>query len=132
MKKVLTIEHLAAYLPYELRVQLTDSDYLSKHSKWDGSLIMSGENINLFINTQAKPVLRPLSDLTREITHNGEKFVPLVRLADMFGNGFDSEDIGNETEKYPYEIVKQLHSWHFDTFGLIEAGLAVDINTIKK
>lgn len=28
-----------------------------------------------------RPVLRPMSDLTKEITHRGEKFVPLVELA---------------------------------------------------
>lgn len=28
-----------------------------------------------------KPILRPLSDLTKPITHNGETFVPIVELA---------------------------------------------------
>jgi hypothetical protein len=28
-----------------------------------------------------KPILHPLSDLTKEIEHNGEKFVPIVELA---------------------------------------------------
>ncbi len=29
------------------------------------------------------------------------------------------------------EMFQKLYEWHFDIFGLIEAGLAIDINTIK-
>ena len=30
-----------------------------------------------------------------------------------------------------YQEVQKLLEWHFDVFGLIEQGLAIDINTIK-
>lgn len=37
------------------------------------------------------PILRDLSCLTKEITHNGEKFIPLVELAKLnFGSNFIS------------------------------------------
>ena len=32
----------------------------------------------------------------------------------------------------PYGVVEKLLEWHFDIFGLLEKGLAVDINTINK
>ena len=31
----------------------------------------------------------------------------------------------------PYGFVLNLLEWHFDVFGLIEKGLAIDINTLK-
>jgi hypothetical protein len=31
----------------------------------------------------------------------------------------------------PYSVFKNLFEWHFDVFGLIEQGLAIDINTLK-
>ena len=30
-----------------------------------------------------KPILHPISDLTKEIEHNGEMFVPIVKLAEL-------------------------------------------------
>ncbi len=42
--------------------------------------------INAVLQRQplAKPILRPLSDLTREIEHNGKKFVPIVELCKLY------------------------------------------------
>ena len=34
-------------------------------------------------------------------------------------------------EECNYFIYQKLCEWHFDIFGLIDAGLAVDINTVK-
>ena len=33
--------------------------------------------------------------------------------------------------KQKYWIAQKLFEWHFDVFGLIEAGLAIDINTLN-
>jgi hypothetical protein len=85
---VLTLEHLAPYLPYGIRAivdeterNLTavslDSPFVFV-SAWQGSRekeMVSIEDI--------KPILRPLSDLTKEIEHNGESFVPIVELFKM-------------------------------------------------
>lgn len=85
-----------------------------------------------------KPILRPLSLLIKEIEINGEKFVPSSRLYRDFdlspnyygrlgmlfnGNGIDDPIHG-------YLVVNKLFEWHFDVFGLIEKGLAIDINTL--
>jgi hypothetical protein len=32
--------------------------------------------------------------------------------------------------KTNYEDIVKLFEWHFDVFGLIDAGLAIDINTL--
>lgn len=122
--KQLTIEHLAAYLPYGLKVAPI----------FGGYAILDVENIDrvLAYNKPVKPILRPLSDLTKEITHNGEAFVPIYRIDEMGYriHGLTLDGIG--LLAMPYWVVCKLHSWHFDIYGLIDAGLAIDINTINK
>jgi len=77
-----------------------------------------------------KPILRPLSLLTKEIEHLGERFVPYDT------NIFTKYRMNTLHPKHinivgmPYWCVQKLIEWHFDVFGLIEKGLAVDINTL--
>lgn len=103
-----------------------------------------------------KPILRPLSDLTKEIEVNGERFVPIERLFEMVARNKKPEyqkyyyiDSLNYLEcshpgtaetltlikydvmKNQAHLVEKLFEWHFDIHGLIDAGLAIDINTLK-
>jgi hypothetical protein len=71
MKDQLTLEHLAPYLPYGLKILNGWGDIKKLNYSY-----LDDEN-NGFIN-HVKPILRPLSDLTEEIEHNGVKFVPIV------------------------------------------------------
>lgn len=145
----LKLEHLAPYLPYGLkfwdlndnRTFISELYQLTFNKSTRNWLIEDSEGIleelSLF-----KPVLRPLSDLTEEIEHNGEKFVPIEKLkSDLMSFWCDSFDDfleylhdGNyESESLlqgSYRIVRKLQEWHFDTDGLIEKGLAIDINTL--
>lgn len=98
-------------------------------------------NGNTYVNFHrgVQPILRPLSDLTKEIEHNGEKFVPIRKLLEA--NSFNLEKM--ETEyinsfaksmveiQMAYDDAQLLLRWHFDIFGLIEKGLALNINTLK-
>lgn len=106
-----------------------------------------------------KPILHPLSDLTKEITHNGEKFVPLVKMIRECHFVDPSTDldfqVGGKThrreykvfykddnriywdvlvhiEGMRYEYVDKLLDYHFDTDNLIENNLAIDVNQIKE
>ena len=93
-----------------------------------------------------KPICRPLSDLTKPIEHNGEKFVPIESLKDVFMLEWcdlfdDSIDAILEFAKYknfkkieylPFCIVQKLVEWKFDIAGLIEKGEAIDINTLPE
>ena len=78
------------------------------------------------------PYLYPLDWLTKEIEHNGEKFVP----KDKFNVPLDLDSITwaiRENELFAtsrYAFVQQLIEWHFDVFGLIDKGLAIDKSTI--
>jgi len=44
------------------------------------------ESIRFAIDNGNMPILHPLSDRTKEIEHNGEKFVPIVELARIATN----------------------------------------------
>lgn len=95
--------------------------------------------------TNVKPILYPLSSLTKEIEHNGEKFVPYVEL--LRAAAFDIDNMtGEEIEHFKnayagfnldLEIIAfsdavKLIEWKFDLAGLIEKGEAIDVNTLTE
>lgn len=171
----LELKHLAPYLPYRLKavkgvtrvditaVSLDTNTTFIFHTTYLGSRRKEMSNIE-----KIKPILRPLSDLTKEIEVNGEKFTPLCRLTkQQFDKEnesiFDDENLYLiEDDKYCYpnngdkisyywlsynekmqrfdscdtidlnqlKLLNKLFEWHFDVFGLIGQGLAVDINDL--
>jgi hypothetical protein len=77
----LELKHLAPYLPYGLKVSKDDWGKTFKMDS-DGTTL-NCVGIDFVIFKQAKPILRPLSDLTKEIEHNGKKFIPIIAIAKM-------------------------------------------------
>lgn len=134
----LELKHVAPYLPYALKWQHMTID---KVLRMDGLeevrelRIRLSDGLYSYHKDFLKPLLRPLSDITKEIEVNGEKFVPMVKLYEIYPRqtksliGF-SRDVINSPLEIEYRIVQKLAEWHFDVFGLIEQGLAVDLNTI--
>jgi hypothetical protein len=142
----LQIKHLAPYLPYNLGIKRKDY----KHE----NIFLLGIEFNDVVHKLGKtpiafikPILRPLSDLNKEIEVNGEKFVPLERLTKIFGGrpiSFDGNCFYTKIQKSvvrkkedvvplhfsQLEAINKLFEWHFDVFGLIESGLAININTL--
>lgn len=128
----LQLKHLAGYLPYKALVNDGRTPFeLTQHNF---------TNVYPYID---KIHLRPLSDLTKEIEVNGEKFVPIEKLKERDSNieflgwyqytfafRLDEKAIG--IMAMPYYIIQQLLEWHFDIYGLIEKGLAIDVNTLNK
>ena len=124
----LEIKHLAPYLPFNIKVQWVRED--------DKELIIQYLTISdynfLIRRKYAKPILRPLSDLTKSIEVNGERFVPAYK---MITHGFHNQ-FWYETEIFDYRYLyamdlEKLFEWHFDVFGLIEKGLAISYNDLK-
>lgn len=152
----LELKHLAAYLPYELKGRVDKKSYLQNEKERIGTitqidvecsdydLVVTGENgYFLCYIEDFKPILRPLSDLTKEIEVNGEKFVPLDWFEeheeiDYFADNiwiqylfnYEKDDI-IKLDLIPYGVMEKLFEWHFDVFGLIEKGLAIDFNTLN-
>lgn len=152
MKEQLTIEHLAPYLPYGLEYQLCGNFPIKKDEEniIKSTHLLSFHNMEKLLSWETcKPILRPLSDLTKEIEHNGKKLVPADILFDMtqgvsarrnYKAKYNHEKIRYEYPDFKwrivdvennYKVIKQLHKWHFDTQGLIEKGLAIDKNTLS-
>jgi len=76
----LTIEHLAPYLPYGLKVIVEYYGIETMIGLNKGCIITDVDDCD-FIGI--KPILRNLSDLTKKIEVNGEKFVPINHLLDI-------------------------------------------------
>jgi len=142
----LELKHLAAYLPYELKVLALKQRYpnFGGIRTDEKEFTMEGLRTNylsvvgfagMYLYYDFKPILRPFSDLTKDIEIKGKKFIPLIELG-FTGCKVKSNYIEN-TNGYKFKItgssyknVQKLIEWHFDVFGLIDAGLAIDINTI--
>lgn len=74
----LTIKEVAPYLPYNVGVEITRHVYPRRTviTILDISKLEYCESQIYSL----KPLLRPLSQLTEEIEHNGERFVPIIEL----------------------------------------------------
>lgn len=93
----LTINQASAYLPHKVRFVSTMDKPLEGYGKnpiWtcDGITKLFGdyclttsENNDAYSIESCRLLLRPLSDLTKPIEHNDERFVPLVEIAKMEG-----------------------------------------------
>jgi len=145
----LEVKHLAPYLPYGLKLQyvvrekvektgilqsISHRDFETHPTRVSIEGLYNEEHIWMF-----KPILRPLSDLNKELFMNGNfGFIPSKRfelVKDEEGVWCDEfyADYGESpTSKVD---VTQMNFWlfeyHFDVFGLIQKGLAIDINTLS-
>lgn len=124
----LELKHLSPYLPYELKVVYIEECNIET---------IIGLNIETITTDcddcdydELKPILRPLSDLSKQIDGN----VNNVRYYSMLKSCYSESDIAN-VKDFPltqkYEDFQIMLSYHFDVFGLIPAGLAIDINTLE-
>ena len=161
-------EFLAFSLPYGLKtinVNYIEEDILIIRDflsiDFNGNIKVDGIVMPLNCNITAhKPILHPLSDLTKEIDHNGKKFVPMVELAKIsyperyvslfaYRDGiikaeidfedyyvhlyFDGKDfVSDSSIQNQFKLFQKLIEWHFDIAGLIEKGEAIDVNTLSE
>lgn len=148
--KTLELKDICGYLPYGLKFL---SDYFS--TPHEIVSIDLTDNTADFSNNcgytnkslgEVKPILRPMSDLTTEITHRGEKFVPMVELGECANVEVEVADFEFKRDKVidvlfhnilsgersSIIIFDKLNEWMFDYRGLISAGLAIDVNTLPE
>lgn len=137
----LELKHLAGYLPYGLKAKDINTKEVRIVTLFHFTYDMNTVGYNHLLHeglllSKHLPILRPLSDLTKEIELNGEKFVPINELKSQC-----SYAVGCELDKFivyknygdmHYWIIKKLYEWHFDIHGLIEKGLAIEINTLNQ
>ena len=131
----LELKHLAPYLPYKLmvNVDIWNEELVGYTYEADGKhrvqILIKKDKKQKKITyytpqlEHVKPILRLLSDLT-DTTLKFSKYTN--EQTDNFKNGCEYGII----ETLPYSDIITLFENHFDVFGLIEKGLAIDINTI--
>lgn len=125
-------EHILPYIPYGVKYGFLEVNYetLESEFKIRGEASTRGtiHNLNNWIEIEsAKIVLRPLSDL---INDDGDFYIyELDEGTEHFFRYVDDFDL---LSVIPYDQMTILLKHHFDVFGLIDSGLAVDINTLKK
>lgn len=149
----LELKHLVPYLPYELRI--FHSDFMFR-SNWNeneiGTMVGITDVVELDVLGETtfdivmrrdkdfyklqdsrghfKPVLRPLSDLTKEFEHNGEKINVFDRIEIYKGSGVDYLIEQIRLGFVEVIVYNMLLEYHFDVFSLIDQNLAIDVNTI--
>lgn len=183
----LELKHLAPYLPYGLEIQRSTKIEEQKGTENEKDVvILTPDFLDVCIKNDhpyfdCKPMFRNLSQLTEQIEHDGQKFIPIVELMQMCfahvysirnSNGFEVLPTAEEFPKYfgcksvdyfptdedrrdfgfsieleqfqfscdgnmlcidQFALRNKLYEWHFDVFGLIEKGLAIEkLNDIPR
>ena len=125
-------EFMAMSLPYGLKgvsnvnsictlnsIDITDNEYG----------VRFGYEILTFTRTFFTPILRPLSDLTKEIEHKGETFIPVEKLG--WGSYFSKSNVEMAIDNLSLHEALKLIEWHFDIAGLTDKNEAVDYHTLE-
>ena len=125
----LELQHLACYLPYGLDFITQSGKVFKSQTKDDFEIrIFKGNSPNgnkqyhsltlgKINRGEFKPLLRPLSDLD-DSQLKSFNFVSFAKAGDI--------------DFVSYDFMKYAFENHFDVFGLIDKGLAIDINTINQ
>ena len=117
--KEITLKEWSAYLPYGLKLWYEDNKDIYPLVVSNNTVsIRGGFNINDVKSYNLKPILYDLSWLTREITHEGETFIPLYKLQKI-----DKAFVLTFIETFGYEELKVevfelLLEWRFNVFSL--------------
>jgi len=132
----LQLKHLSPYLPYGLKAIYNEENEENTVVTILGTCILDKERhyqikfkdgiVGLFIANDIKPILRPLSDFYESVEG--------VSFSNMITHGYHNEfwwDENFNVNQLMYHDLQLLLSKHCDVFGLIEKGLAIDINTLK-
>ena len=161
----LELKHLAPYLPYKVKILVYDAyvdsydtsytnikgiKEIELNSRWLSVLEYERncktevknfpfriKNKEYQSNKLIKPILRPLSDLKKEIIINNKKVVPFYDILRRCDDQISCHKLRTsyltgecDAKEFNVYMFNMLLSYHFDVFGLIEKELAIDINTL--
>lgn len=156
MERKLELKDIAGYLPYGLVGLYKRREHLQPTLITIGVSYYKNETTLSFDN-ELSPILRPLSDLYRPITHNRVEVIPIVELAcisnpsvnwecDNCDYAYDESYVFHYNEEYKcfieqkdnrpivvrnqYQLFDKLHELKVDYRGLIDDGSAIDVNSL--
>lgn len=104
----LELKHLAAYLPYGLKAMYNGIKFTITALGQKNCYGTTFESSQGLVFNDFKPILRPLSDIEDDEINTPEYL-----------------------QSCCYSYVQYLLEQHYDVFGLIDNGLAIDVNTIR-
>lgn len=120
----LTIDHLAPYLPFQVKVQVIREDESIDYITLTASQAMLIEDDYHF---EPKLCLKPLPALKDPVSLDMPNTDLLVQIEI---SEFANKQIS--LSSLSYGAFQDLVRDHFDVFGLIDSGLAVDVNSLNK
>ena len=133
MKDQEKIEYFAAYLPYGVRLSTSVfHNELYPLTIEEGLFWNRGMTIQDSVNNNAKLILKPLHEVDLQDFVDENQFKMSDALY-QYISAFD-DDVSNQdviVMSAPYIIFQWLLKNHYDVFGLIEKGIAVDWNEFK-
>jgi hypothetical protein len=132
----LELKHLASYLPYDLQMRniedKTNHKLTIAHQTYDLSTVSLYPILNEEFYKTFKPILLPLSNITNKQLKEFYQFDSVdMELIDIEEWKEELVNMIKGNDKFQLSQFQKLFEWHFDVFGLIEKGLAVDINTLS-
>ena len=132
----LEIKHLTPYLPYNLQVEyrgeVTTLDALDSKG---GAFVGKNRMVSFIDLKHIKPILRPLSSITDMDIYNIDSLIyDDVEIYSSLKDGLRVRADGNygwcHTPSLGIDGINKISEYlfknHFDVFGLIEKGLAVE------
>lgn len=131
-------KHLAPYLPYGLKGQVDNYEIVKligiQHFNLNyGKPFNVIDGLENWSTTNFKPILKPLSDLTEEHLKEFYQFNSIdLELIDSQEWIAEIVHMIKGNDKFQLRQFNLLFEWHFDVFGLIDKGLAIDINTLNE
>ena len=143
----LELKHIAPYLPYGLEMAYRSHKTgiyeprgklvgVTNHSFETHPVRLLIEGMDFEHIWMFKPILRPMSDITKsfyEISYIDYLWFKVIGTdSDCFDlvEFYELCELG-VIDRLPIIVFSQLLEWHFDVFGLIKQGLAVDVNSLK-
>lgn len=135
------IQSLYTYLPYNIGIAI-NKNKSSLKDNYEFYCIMSCEGnetnlLNFIAHSDFKLILKPISELYKLIFDEFEKynlgFNYNQEIIDLFceENGYDELIENIELQSVRYECAEYIFKNHYDIFGLIDKGEAVDYKNVK-
>ena len=136
----LELYQISPYIPYKLKVLSGDAKEIYELSGiairegavfYERFIQIAGEELPRYYNQNiiyCKPILRPLSDISKIIEHDGKRFSAFNVLAKSASEYIPEKNLNKKAVSEllgNYSQVEKLIEWHFDVFGLIDKGLAI-------
>lgn len=143
MKISLMAMNITPYMDFNLKVMGSRNEIYTLIGIKEEICFLSGLTYPCDIS-DIKPILRPMADVLKPyIDDAGKSFIPAELLWSVDANEEDAfhtygkvpeywkDSLAVNINSHDYRTVNLLLEMHFDVFGLIAEGLAIDFNTLK-